>query len=168
VKNVADALEALKPTRVHTKLAKAGVKAKDRNKRKNAAYIRQGEWFFIPCRNLVADNLIIHHDEPIQRGKAKPHVCEELTRVGGFVVWTHPQWAPEGVGEEQANKINKQHGVIGHPPAEWKIRVAEATVYVRGYVKHPDHATIHLQGWHRVYANTEDRSKAGANLRFLD
>jgi hypothetical protein len=29
---------------------------------------------------------------------------------------------------------------------------------VRGKVRHPDHATLELDGWRRVVMNTEDRS----------
>ena len=41
-------------------------------------------------------------------------------------------------------------------------------VYVRGRVRHADHATITLHGWHRVSMNTEGRSKAMKNVAFLD
>jgi hypothetical protein len=33
---------------------------------------------------------------------------------------------------------------------------------------HPDHATIRLDGWHRVEMNTENRSRAMASVAFLD
>lgn len=38
-------------------------------------------------------------------------------------------------------------------------------MYARGAVTHPDHATIRLKGWHRIYSNTEDRS---SNARWID
>jgi hypothetical protein len=41
-------------------------------------------------------------------------------------------------------------------------------VYVRGRVRHPDHATITLPGWHRVVMNTEAQSRAMRNVAFLD
>jgi hypothetical protein len=31
----------------------------------------------------------------------------------------------------------------------------DAVVYVRGRVRHDDHATIRLHDWHRVYLNSE-------------
>jgi hypothetical protein len=40
-----------------------------------------------------------------------------------------------------------------------------ATVYARGRVRHPDHATLHLDGWHRVALANDVASKA---LAFLD
>ena len=41
-------------------------------------------------------------------------------------------------------------------------------VYVRGRVRHPDHATINLRGWHRVVMNTESQARAMRNVAFLD
>jgi hypothetical protein len=38
-------------------------------------------------------------------------------------------------------------------------------VYVRGKLSHPDHATIRLDGWHRVLMNTESGS---SSVAFLD
>lgn len=34
-------------------------------------------------------------------------------------------------------------------------RAANPEVYVRGSVRHPDRATIELEGWHRVFINAE-------------
>ena len=41
-------------------------------------------------------------------------------------------------------------------------------VYVRGTVKHRDHATIRLDGWHRVELNTETQAAAMSRVAFLD
>jgi hypothetical protein len=60
VGTVRQAKEALKPAEVHTAQASKGIKAKARNRRKNAAYIRQGEWFFIPAGDMAVDeNLVL-------------------------------------------------------------------------------------------------------------
>jgi len=168
-KNVPDAMDALKPTRILTKQTKAGVKAKDRNRRKNDAYMRQGEWFFIPAPRFKESDGVIHRNESIQRGRSKPHICQELIRKGGSTVWVHPKWAPNGVTEAQANAIRNRNGIMwSENRSEWTQRVADATAYVRGFVKHSDHKTIHLKGWHRVLPNTEDKAKAGRFLKFLD
>ena len=37
----------------------------------------------------------------------------------------------------------------------WRQMVANPTAYARGRVTHPDHSTIHLQGWHRIQVNNE-------------
>jgi len=43
-----------------------------------------------------------------------------------------------------------------------------ASVNVRGRVRHADHKTIVLHGWHRVLMNTEGEAKAMRNVAFLD
>src|ERR1700757_3260805 len=60
VGTVRQAKEALKPAEVQTAQARRGLRAKARGRRKNAAYVRQGEWFFLPATNLVVDqNLVL-------------------------------------------------------------------------------------------------------------
>jgi hypothetical protein len=44
----------------------------------------------------------------------------------------------------------------------------QAFVYVNGRIRHADHKTITLNGWHRVLMNTEGQSKAMKNVVFLD
>jgi hypothetical protein len=46
--SVVAAQEALKPDAVSDSQLRHQVKAKHRNRRKNAGFIRQGEWFFVP------------------------------------------------------------------------------------------------------------------------
>jgi hypothetical protein len=41
-------------------------------------------------------------------------------------------------------------------------------VYVKGRIRHADHATITLHGWHQVLMNTEGQSRAMRNVAFLD
>ena len=41
-------------------------------------------------------------------------------------------------------------------------------LYARGAVRHPDHATIVLRGWHRVVMNTEQSARAMQHVAFLD
>src|SRR5258708_23727824 len=48
VGTVRQAKEALKPTEVQTAQARKGLRAKVRNRRKNAAFIRPGQRFFLP------------------------------------------------------------------------------------------------------------------------
>ena len=40
-------------------------------------------------------------------------------------------------------------------------------VHVRGRIRHPDHATITLHGWHRVVLNTEGQSRGHAELSWF-
>jgi len=41
-------------------------------------------------------------------------------------------------------------------------------VWARGRVSHPDHATITLDGWHRVEMNNEQRSRAMQHVVYID
>jgi hypothetical protein len=46
--------------------------------------------------------------------------------------------------------------------------VRDPEVYAQGAVRHPDHATIRLHGWHRVLMNTEREARAMRHVAFLD
>lgn len=153
VKNIWEAKQSLKPKEVL--VAEALLKGKNKQKRKNKARLRQGEWFFLPKPDLVVADYLIHKDEPISRGAgSKPHIVEEVYRSGGTNVWVKGgNIFSQSEYESSANKHL------------FTQRVADATVYGRGYVKHKDHATIYLDGWHQILMNDERRS---ANLRFLD
>ena len=50
----------------------------------------------------------------------------------------------------------------------WRRMVRDAEVYARGAVRHPDHKTIHLDGWHRVYMNRERFAPHAVQIAFLD
>ena len=52
--------------------------------------------------------------------------------------------------------------------ADWRQMLRDAEVYAMGRISHPDHATVVLKGWHRVFVNTESRAHAMRHLRFLD
>jgi len=163
-KNVPDAMDALKPEVVKEALKRAGVKAKRRNKRKNEAYIRQGEWFFIPAKDLEVDKFLIHKNEPIVRaGGGKPHICEEVYRTGGEVVYTRG-----GMVQNESEHKAYQKANPDETNKPWNRMVRDATVYARGYVKHPDHSTTYLDGWHKVEPNTENKARAREFMAFLD
>jgi len=124
--------------------------------RDNKLFRRQGEWFFFPV-DLQFDQSIIHRDEPIQRRpQSKPHICEELVRDGGEAVYV----LGGGVFTEGEYKGLR----IEHRRRARAMR-RNARVYVRGYVRHSDHRTIKLTGWHLVQLNNERVSR---NLAFLD
>jgi len=50
----------------------------------------------------------------------------------------------------------------------WRMMRRNPTVYARGRVRHPDHATVTLDGWHDVFSNTEHLSDAMRDVVFLD
>lgn len=134
-------------------------------KRRTKSCVRQGEWFFVPVPDLqVPANLILKH-EPIRRGRNQPHICQELYRTGGetVVVCSHH---PNGI---TLAEWEKQGGLTAHRKARRYCAPLtmqrKATAYVRGTVRHPDHATIVLHGWHRVVGNLETTPKP---MAFLD
>ena len=165
-KNVIDAMDALKPEVVSYSQRAAKVRTKHKNKRKNKGYIRQGEWFFVPTDDVKLDTLSIHKNEPISRGGgAKPHYCQELCRRGGVTVYIHRSHAPNGFTQSEFDKHIKENPKHRNL---WNKMTRDAEVFVRGYVKHPDHATITLSGWHKVLMNLENKAKAMERVVFLD
>lgn len=166
VGTVRSAKEALKPPEVREAQAKAGLGSVAGNRRKNAAYRRQGEWFFIPAPGLKVDERFVLRDEPISRGNGgKPHWCDHCFRGGGETVYVCRRF-PSGLDVEKYRKLLNER-----PEAAnwgWRTMVRGAEVYVRGRVRHLDHKTITLHGWHRVLMNTENQAKAMRNVAFLD
>jgi hypothetical protein len=160
------AKEALKPVEVQIAQARQQVSTKARNRRKNAAYVRQGEWFFLPTPNLVVDERRVLRNEPLRRGNGgKPHWAEFCYRTGGELVYVCRHY-PQGM-----LAVEYQHILSRNPRAKnwgWRTMQRNAGVYVRGHIRHPDHRTVELQGWHRVLMNTEGQSKAMRNVAFLD
>ncbi|MHB8969623.1 MAG: hypothetical protein ACYC3X_05600 [Pirellulaceae bacterium] len=165
VSSVVTAKEALKPDLVRNREQGKRGKRQKRLRRKTDVFIRQGEWFFVPAPDVqVQDKLILPH-EPIRRGRGKPHLCEELYRLGGTTVYVCKQH-PNGLNMVEYRKVLK-----ANPDAtkwNWQTMVRDPVVYVRGRITHPDHATIRLNGWHRVEMNTENRAQAMASVAFLD
>ena len=166
VGTVGQTKEALKPAEVQTAQARKHLKAKARGRRKNAAYVRQGEWFFLPAADVAVDGRLVLRDEPLTRGDGgKPHRAEFCYRSGGEAVYVCPRH-PTGVTEAEYKVI-----LAGSPQAKrwgWRAMRRDPAVYVRGRVRHADHATITLRGWHRVLLNTEGLSRAMRNVAFLD
>ena len=78
VSTVEQAKESLKPPEARG----ARLRRRERGKRRNPAYIRQGEWFFIPDPDFEPEGRPIHGKEPLRRGRGRPHVCEEYCRSG--------------------------------------------------------------------------------------
>ena len=115
---------------------------------------------------MAVDEKLVLRDEPLTRGNGgKPHWAEFCYRTGGEAVHVCSRH-PNGVTEAQYQKV-----VGGNPKAKgwgWRTMRRNPGVYVRGRVRHADHATITLHGWHRVLMNTEGQSKAMRSVAFLD
>jgi hypothetical protein len=114
----------------------------------NAANIRQGEWFFLSVHGFVVDEELVMRDEPLRRGNGgKPHWAEFCYRTGGEMVYVCSRH-PNGVTEAQYKGI-----LAGNPKAKgwgWRMMRRNPGVYVKGPVRHADHATITLHGWRQV------------------
>jgi hypothetical protein len=166
VGTVRQAMEALQPREVQNAVARRGVSGKARNRRKNPAFIRQGEWFFLPVSNIAVDEALVLKNEPLSRGNGgKPHWVDSCYRTGGETVHVCNRH-PNGVTSAQYKKI-----LSGNRNAKnwgWRTMQRNPGVYCRGRVRHPDHATITLHGWHQVVMNTENESQAMRNVAFLD
>jgi hypothetical protein len=166
VGTVRAAKEALKPVEVQAIQARLGLRSEQRNRRKNAAYHRQGEWFFVPASGLQVDETLVLRDEPITRGAgSKPHRAEFCYRTGGTNVYVGPRY-PNGLSEGNYRRLLEKRPEARSWP--WSVMRRDAEVYVRGRIRHADHKTITLDGWHRVLMNTETQAKAMRHVAFLD
>lgn len=161
VSTVEQAKDALKPPEAR----RARLRRRERGRRRTSAYVRQGEWFFIPSPGFNPGELPIHRKEPIQRSGGKPHICEELCRTGGEAVHVHDRHAPDGLPYKEYRALVRANP---HLRGGWSQMRRDATVYVRGRVTHPDHTTVDLRGWHRVLPNTERRAPWARQVAFLD
>ena len=166
VGTVPQAKEALKPDVVVRAEATQRLRSKDRHRRKNAAFVRQGEWFFLPVPRFVVDEALVLANEPLRRGNGgKPHWAEFCYRTGGEIVHVCSRH-PNGVTPA------KYASILGDNPKatnwNWVVMRRNPGVYVKGRIRHADHATITLRGWHQVVMNTEGQSKAMRNVAFLD
>jgi hypothetical protein len=110
IASVAAAMEALKPGLVRQRQNNLRIRPKNRNRRRNDAFIRQGEWFFIPSPNLNVDPKLVLQNEPLRRGRGKPHVVEFLYRIGGETVYVSNGY-PNGLTATQYGKLLSMEGV---------------------------------------------------------
>ena len=165
VSNVLTAMNALRPTEVLESLTFNSLKNRDRLHRRNAAFIRQGEWFFLPEPDLIVPERLILTNEPISRGRGKPHWLEKAYRSGGTQVRVCTEYPTGLLEHEYKTLLARRPSAVGW---NWKSMMRDAGVYANGAVSHPDHATIYLRGWHRVVMNTEHQARAARNIVFLD
>ena len=164
VSTVRGAKLALKPAEVRQREEKLGISEKESFRRKNAAFIRQGEWFFIPAEELAVDRMRILLNEPLTRGNGgKPHWAEECYRSGGETVYVSVNY-PAGISAGEYKRLADAERKRGN----FRMMQRDAEVYVQGEISHPDHATLSLACWHRVLMNTENHSMAMRYLAFLD
>ena len=161
VSGVTAAKVALQPQAVREVVERT--RPKDRFRRRNAAYVRQGEWFFVPARGIDLPDASALRDEPLSRGRGTPHIMQFAYRRGGDVVYVN-RHHPAGISEARYARLTQGQRRMGG----WARLVRDPEVYAKGAVRHPDHATVHLSGWHRVLMNTEQGARAMRHVAFLD
>jgi hypothetical protein len=163
VKDVQGAKDALKPQEVWDAIRKFRVPLVQRDRRRTAGFVRQGEWFFLPQPDLTVDERLVLKNEPIRRGAGKPHSCQYLYRRGGeqvHVCTKYPNGLPEREFRALPEKERKAH--------EWRTMVHDAQAFAKGAIRHPNHKTVWLPYWHQVVMNTETRARAMRDVAFLD
>jgi len=161
VSTVRDAKQALMPPEVWEVARKLPPSAT--GNRKNPVFIRQGEWFFVPIDRSFPEELILKN-EPLQRtAGSKPHVCEELYRENGELRYIVR-------GRAYSQEEYRQRKLEDKYFAPWgaQMRLMNPDIYARGYVRHADHSTVHLKGWHRVYINAEVSILQTQSIGWLD
>lgn len=164
VTSVAEAFEALKPDGVLEAQGRSRLSDEQKLARANVAYIRQGEWFFVPRPKMVVPHNEVLRHEPIQRVRGKPHYLEFAHRKGGRLVWVSAQH-PEGISAEERNVLlQRDEWARG---LHWFTRQIARTVYAKGRVTHPDHKPAFLRCWHEVFISTEHEAADGS-VTFLD
>lgn len=165
VSTVDAAMESLKPGPVRLAQVRAGLNARERKRRKNDAFRRQGEWFFLPCPGLDVDEKLVLRWEPIARTGGKPHMVQFLVRSGGQLVYTSSR-QPGWISAEAHHRLVRRRP--GAASWKWHARRINPRVFAKGEIRHPDHRTIALQEWHEVLMNTEHQSPTMRNVAFLD
>ena len=148
-KNIREAFERLRPERVTVSMLNAGVKVKNRMKRKNKGFVRQGEWFFVPVDYHESKSDIVFKNERLIRpGGGKPHVAEEIIRKGGETVYVNR------AGDVILN-LEEYQKVPANEKYKYRQQTRGAMVLARGKIKHSDHHTLELKTWHEVHVSTE-------------
>ena len=166
--SVLQAKEALKPFVIRARQNALKVPTRLRNRRKNAAFRRQGEWFFVPAsawnRDPINEKFVLYN-EPLRRGAGKPHIVEQLFRVAGELVYVCPKH-PNGISEAGYRQLLQNRP--GAARWGWQALRRNPRVYARGRIRHSDHATITLPDWHRVVLNTETETDTMRKVAFID
>ena len=165
VSRVRQAMEALKPPLVRFEQERKGVRGAKRLRRKTTAYIRQGEGFFLPRPKMTVPKNLVMRSEALSRGFGKPHWAEFLYREGGEAVMVCSKH-PGGVSVERYRQLIRDKP--GRASWDWRPMRRNPTAFVKGTVRHPDHATIRLDVWHQVVLNTEGEAPGARSVVFLD
>jgi hypothetical protein len=136
----------------------------------------------VPAGDLkVNENMILRPKggEPLVlaggRGGNKPHMAQEAYIAGGTRVFVIRAPFSAKVSRNERQRLSagitegqKAQFINRYPRAKtwsWVPMTRNPDLHVRGWIRHPDHKTIILKGWHKVAVNAEIR---GRNVVFLD
>ena len=159
VSTVTAAKESLMPAEVREMAAQ--IPRSEIDNRKNVLFKRQGEWFFVPVRKETCAESVLKNEPMRKTPRNKPHWVQELYRDGGETVYVSRNKVLSQAEYNTAMETNPER-MRGQ---SWRVMVRNANVYARGAVRHADHSTVWLEGWHRVFMNAEFTTSAVA---FLD
>jgi hypothetical protein len=159
VSTVAAAKESLMPAEVREMAAQ--IPRAEIDNRRNVVFKRQGEWFFVQVRKEVRAEFVLKNEPMRKTPRNKPHWVQELYRDGGETVYVSRNKVLSQAEYNTAMETNPER----MRKQSWRVMVRNANVYARGAVRHADHSTIWLEGWHRVFMNAEFTTSAVA---FLD
>jgi hypothetical protein len=84
-------------------------------------------------------------------------------RRGGTSIYVNRR-NPTGISQASFERLTPNQRRSGG----WTRMIRDPEVYAKGTVRHPDHATVHLAGWHRVLMNTEQQARAMRHVVFID
>ena len=157
VTGVETAKAALQPAIVAARASR--LPRKRRFDRRNPVYLRQGEWFFLPEPHVRAEQGLILRNEPLARPGGTPHMLREAFRRGGRTVYVNGGKVIDASAYAKLSPVARRR---------FRMMTRDPELFARGTVRHPDHATITLHGWHRVVMNTENRASAMRHVVFLD
>ncbi len=163
--NLAAAKEALKPQAVREHKSQLTRRGRKQTGKRNKVK-RQGEWFFVPAPDVNPPQEEWLHNEPIRRGRSKPHVCEWLWRNGGTQVWVNDDY-PNGVTLSERVEIDQRTAAEGKT-LYWRNMTRDARVWAKGRITHPDHHVLKLNDWHEVLLSRESDAPHSQHLAFLD
>jgi len=149
-RNIDHARDLLKPFGREVEI-QSGVRHRDRFKRRTKAFVRQGEWFFLPRPGLNPDPALVRRREPLRRTFSnKPHWVDELYREPGRTVMI----SRDGNQVVEVSDLSPSQ-IVSAKARGFREQQLVTVAYVRGAVRHPDHKTIHLKFWHQVMLNRE-------------
>ncbi len=161
IRTVQQARESLKPGAVRRKERRG-----QGRRRKSDVYIRQGEWFFVPCPHASVAPGRIQQNAPLVRGPGSTaHICERMFLDGEpeYMCDRYPKLAFYEWEYREVLKTRRKA-----KQWNWRRLPFKPDIYVRGWITHPDHNPLHLDEWHFVKMNTERQGSSLVRITYRD